>query len=143
MNCFRHLLPTPYSRYNVAVLTAAAPPGRRRIVRPLEETEAAWVVEYFGDDYLRLYQFPDERTNPEVAFDLVELSTKLAGEVPPQFLEHMKGKDDKKDDKKDDEEGQKKEASYQSLRALVIRTAAQHPEAREAFLPVLQALKNG
>jgi hypothetical protein len=82
-------------------------------------------------------------TNPEVAFDLVELSTKLAGEVPPQFLEHMKGKDDKKDDKKDDEEGQKKEASYQSLRALVIRTAAQHPEAREAFLPVLQALKNG
>jgi hypothetical protein len=82
-------------------------------------------------------------TNPEVAFDLVELSTKLAGEVPPQFLEHMKGKDDKKDDKKDDEEGQKKEASYQNLRALVIRTAAQHPEAREAFLPVLQALKNG
>ena len=37
-------------------------------MRPLAETEAAWVPEYFGDDYLRLYQFPAERTDPEVAF---------------------------------------------------------------------------
>jgi len=37
-------------------------------VRPLGETEAAWVPAYFGEDYLRLYQFPPERTDPEVDF---------------------------------------------------------------------------
>ena len=47
-------------------------------MRPLEETEAAWAVEYFGDDYLRLYQFPDERTNPEVAF----VAAELCGRIP-------------------------------------------------------------
>lgn len=80
-------------------------------------------------------------TNPEAAFDLVELSTKLAGEVPPQFKEHMKEKGEGKEEDKD--EGQKKEAAFKNLRTLIIRTAAQHPEAREAFLPILQALKTG
>ena len=37
-------------------------------MQPLEQTEAAWVKDYFGDEYLRLYQFPEERTEPEVAF---------------------------------------------------------------------------
>lgn len=80
--------------------------------------------------------------DPELAFDMVAYADKVAGEVPPQFLEHMKGKKDDKDEKKEDE-GQKKEAAYQNLRTLVIRTAAAHPEAREAFLPLLQSLKNG
>lgn len=48
-------------------------------MRPVEESEASWVPEYFGDEYLRLYQFPDERTNPEVDF----LSRELSGRVPP------------------------------------------------------------
>ncbi|HEY3378039.1 MAG TPA: class I SAM-dependent methyltransferase, partial [Armatimonadota bacterium] len=47
-------------------------------MRPLEETEAAWVPEYFGDDYLRLYQFPPERTDPENAFLATELAKRLA-----------------------------------------------------------------
>lgn len=51
-------------------------------VRPLEDTEAAWVTEYFGDDYLRLYQFPSERTDPEVEF----VATALAGRVAPGGL---------------------------------------------------------
>ena len=41
--------------------------------------------------------------------DLFETYTRLAkGQVPPEFLEHQKGKEDDKDDKKDDD---KKEAS--------------------------------
>lgn len=48
-------------------------------MRPLEDTEAAWVPDYFGDDYLRLYQFPPERTDPEVAF----LVTELTKRIPP------------------------------------------------------------
>ncbi len=47
-------------------------------MRPLAETEAAWVPDYFSDDYLRLYQFPDERTTPEVAF----VEAALAGRLP-------------------------------------------------------------
>ena len=48
-------------------------------MRPLEETEAAWVPDYFGEDYLRLYSFPPERTEPEVAF----LTAELSARVPP------------------------------------------------------------
>jgi SAM-dependent methyltransferase len=53
------------------------------LVRPLEETEAAWVPSYFGEDYLRLYQFPAERTGPECAFLHAELAQRLpvAGRV--------------------------------------------------------------
>ena len=45
--------------------------------RPLAETEAAWVPEYFGEDYLRLYAFPPERTDPEVAFVAAELGARM------------------------------------------------------------------
>lgn len=50
---------------------------------PLAQTDAAWVPSYFGDDYLRLYQFPPERTDPEVAFLTAELSRRIppAGRV--------------------------------------------------------------
>lgn len=43
------------------------------------QTDAAWVPAYFGDDYLRLYQFPPERTDPEVAF----LAAALSSRIPP------------------------------------------------------------
>lgn len=49
-----------------------------RRVRPIEETEAAWVPDYFGEEYLRLYQFPAERTDPEVAFLLQALTARLS-----------------------------------------------------------------
>lgn len=67
------------SRYNVAVLRIGArlTDGSNR-VRPLEQTEAAWVTEYFGEDYLRLYQFPDERTDPEVEFVASVLADRVA-----------------------------------------------------------------
>jgi SAM-dependent methyltransferase len=48
-------------------------------VRPLAETDAAWVPQYFGDDYLRLYQFPAERTDPEVAFVRAALEARVPG----------------------------------------------------------------
>lgn len=51
-------------------------------MRPIEETEAAWVTDYFGADYLRLYQFPPERTNPEVEFLYQELSRRLPPDGP-------------------------------------------------------------
>ena len=47
------------------------------MVRPLEQTEAAWVAEYFGEDYLRLYQFPSERTDPEVDFVAAVLAERI------------------------------------------------------------------
>ena len=50
------------------------------MVRPLGETDAAWVPQYFGDDYLQLYQFPPERTAPEVAFLARELDARIAGD---------------------------------------------------------------
>lgn len=53
------------------------------MVRPIAETEAAWVADYFGEDYLRLYQFPADRTDPEVAFVAEELAARIpaGGEV--------------------------------------------------------------
>ena len=51
-------------------------------MRPIKETEAAWVPDYFGDDYLRLYQFPPERTAPEVDFLVQELTKR----IPPAGL---------------------------------------------------------
>jgi SAM-dependent methyltransferase len=50
---------------------------RTRRVCPIEETEAAWVPDYFGEDYLRLYQFPATRTDPEVAFLTRELTARM------------------------------------------------------------------
>ena len=47
-------------------------------MRPIEETEAAWVPSYFGDDYLRLYQFPAKRTDPEIAFLVTELTSRIS-----------------------------------------------------------------
>lgn len=46
-------------------------------MQPLEETEASWVPDYFGEEYLRLYQFPDERTGPEVEFLGRELTDRI------------------------------------------------------------------
>lgn len=46
-------------------------------MEPLTDSEAAWVTEYFSEDYLRIYQFPEERTGPEVAFLTRELGARI------------------------------------------------------------------
>jgi hypothetical protein len=95
-------------------------------------------------------------TNSAVAYDLLDLATKVAeqeqeqeqeqapaqeqkqgGQVPPQFLEHMK---EKKDEKKDDGQGQQKEA-YTQLRAAVIKSAHTNPHLRDAYRPILELIK--
>ncbi|MHB9022568.1 MAG: class I SAM-dependent methyltransferase [Armatimonadota bacterium] len=48
-------------------------------MQPIENSEASWVPEYFDEDYLRIYHFPEERTGPEVAF----LLDRLAAGVSP------------------------------------------------------------
>ena len=94
-------------------------------------------------------------SNPGIAFDLANLAFKLAedeqaqgqgqeqgqkqaGQVPEQLKEHLFKKKD--EDDKDQDEGQK-QASYRSLKAAVIKAAQQFPQARPAFLPVLQMIK--
>lgn len=99
-------------------------------------------------------------TNPTVAYELIDLATKLAqqeeegqqasqdqkqgGEVPPQFLEHMKKKDDDKgEEKKDDDKKEAKQAAaaYTALRSHVIRQAHANPHIREAYQPLLETIK--
>jgi hypothetical protein len=79
-------------------------------------------------------------THPTLAYELIDLSTKLGGEVPPQFLEHMKKKEDDKGDEKKDDEGQEKQA-YTALRSHVIRQAHANPHIREAYQPLLETIK--
>jgi hypothetical protein len=104
-------------------------------------------------------------TNPSAAYDFIVLADKVAqeeqqekaqqsqeqqkqgGQVPPQFLEHMKGKgDDKKDEKKDDkdqgQEQQKQAASYRALKASIIDFATKNPAMRPHIRPILQTIKN-
>lgn len=93
-------------------------------------------------------------TNPTLAYELVELAGKVAeqeqqdavqdqkqsGQVPPQFLEHMKKKEDGGEEKKDEAEGQQKQA-YAALKSVVIKMAHANPHLREAYLPILQTIK--
>lgn len=95
--------------------------------------------------------------NPVVAYDLLALSSKFAedeqqqgsqgqqdqkqgGQVPPQFLEHQKGKEDKKEE--DQGQAQQKQASaYQALRSAVIRMASANRPLIEAYKPLLDMIK--
>lgn len=97
-------------------------------------------------------------SNTVVAYDLIDLSEKVAqeeqgqgqgqqqepkqaGEVPPQFLEHMKKKEDGGEEKKEEGQGQQKDASYQALRSSVIKMAHANPHLREAYRPLLETIK--
>jgi hypothetical protein len=95
-------------------------------------------------------------SNPALAYDLVELSDKIAqeegqepaqqdqkqgGQVPPQFLEHMKKKEDGKEEKKEDGQSQQKDAAYHGLRSAVIRLAHANPQLRAAYQPLLETIK--
>ena len=43
------------------------------------DVDSSWINEYFGEEYLRLYQFPPERTSPEVHFINNELRRRESG----------------------------------------------------------------
>lgn len=94
--------------------------------------------------------------SPHVAFDMVELAAKFAqdeqqqsegqnqeqkqgGQVPPEFLEHQK----KKDDQGQGQQGQqeKQASAYRELRSVVIRMAHANPSLREAYAPMLDTIK--
>lgn len=80
--------------------------------------------------------------DPVLAYELVDFATKLAEEEEKKEGGQGQG-----------QEQQAKQAAvniaaqnqlkYQSLRSLIIRTASSHPEAREAFMPLLSAVKQG
>lgn len=98
------------------------------------------VVTMKASHEIRKFAAQAAETNPTLAYDLVELATRLAAQEDDD-------KDDKKSnqqqEKKENQQEQKKEASdkFSQLRALVIKTAASNPAARPALLPVLQAIK--
>lgn len=101
---------------------------------------------------IRTFAASAASTNPKFAYELLELADKVAeqeqqapaeeqkqaGEVPPQFLENMKKKEE--EGKKDESEGQDKKA-YSTLKSVVIKMAHANPHLREAYLPILQAIK--
>ena len=97
-------------------------------------------------------------TNPEVAFDLLDLAGKVAqseqeeqqqtqqkqgGELPPALKKHMEEKaEGKKDEGKDEGQDQGQKQAYAQLKAACIQAATNNPAARSAFLPVLKVIKN-
>lgn len=112
---------------------------------------------------IRAYASKIASTNPEIAFDLANLSIKVAEEEKEseqdkpeaqQKQAEQQEKKDKDEDKKEEgkpfpgaakpfekkEDAQQKQA-YQSLRSACIRTAASNPQARAALTPVLQLIK--
>jgi flagellar motility protein MotE (MotC chaperone) len=96
---------------------------------------------------------------PEVAFDLTSFAFKLAedeqkeqqgqqqapaeqkqaGQIPEAFKENI---EKKKEEAKEKEQGQEQQKqAYQTLKSVVIRTAAADPSIRQALLPILKTIK--
>ena len=97
---------------------------------------------------IRAYAAKIASTNPEVAFDLANLSAKVAAQ------EEAKKDDDKEEKEEDKKDGDKpfpgaakpfgKEAAqqaYASLRSTCIRVAHENPQIRAALIPILQTIK--
>ncbi len=102
--------------------------------------------------------------HPELAFDLTDLALRVAqdeeqqqaqkpaeqapaeqkqaGELPPGLKEHMEKKKEEAGQGQDQgqDQGQQKQA-YMKLRASVIHTAHQNPDARKVLMPVLKTIK--
>lgn len=113
---------------------------------------------------IRKYAATIADAHPGVAFDLANLSFKLAeeeqeekkdqgqeqakqaGQIPEAFKEHMKEKKEeggeKKEEKKEDE-GQKQASvtAYTTLKTNVIKLAQANPNARASYMPLLQLIK--
>ena len=87
---------------------------------------------------IRVFASQVASQNPELAFDMVKLADEVQQEEAPA--------------EKPAESDQAKQAAihlaakahnkFETLRSLTIRQAAQYPQARAAFLPLLQFLKS-
>ena len=120
---------------------------------------------------IRQYASKFANTNPEVAFDLLDLSAKIAqeeqeqsqqegqqkqgGELPPGLKEHMEKKEKEEgqdqgqkqaqqgQQQQDSEQGQEGEKqAYTKLKSACISVATSNPQARQALLPVLKLIKS-
>jgi len=108
---------------------------------------------------IRQYATKFANTQPEVAFDLLDLASKVAedeqaqapkdeqaqdgqqkqgGELPPALKEHMEKKKEEGGD--DQDQGQQKQA-YRQLRAATIKAANENPATRPALMPLLKLIK--
>ena len=106
---------------------------------------------------IRQYASKFANTQPEVAFDLLDLASKVAedeqapkdeqaqegqqkqgGELPPALKEHMEKKKEEGGDK-DQDQGQKQ--AYSKLRAATIKAANENPATRSTLMPLLKLIK--
>lgn len=77
--------------------------------------------------------------NAPLAYDLMDLATKIAQD---EEQDEDQGQKQAQDQGQDQDQGEKQAKKYASLRAAVISAAQKNPEARAAFMPVLQAVKS-
>jgi len=89
---------------------------------------------------IRKYAAQAAKTDSKLGFELLAFADRLAEEEKKGLPPWLK---DKVEDKGEEKKEEKKEASdkYASLRSTVIKVAAASPEARQTFLPLLQAIK--
>ena len=109
---------------------------------------------------IRQYASKFANTQPEVAFDLLDLASKVAedeqapkdeqaqegqqkqgGELPPALKEHMEKKKEEGGDKDQGQQDQGQKQAYSQLKAATIRIAAENPGVRQALLPALKLIK--
>jgi hypothetical protein len=75
-----------------------------------------------------------------LAYDLMDLASKVAEDEEQDDQSQQK---QAQDDQSQQNQGQKQAADkYAGLRSAVIKAASENPEARPAFIPVLQAIKS-
>lgn len=117
---------------------------------------------------IRQYATKFANTNPEVAFDLLDLAGKVAedekaqdqgqqkqgqdqgqeakdqgqqkqgGEMPPALKEHM---EEKKKEEGGDDQGQQKQGAYAQLKTTCLKVAKDNPNQRAALMPILRTIK--
>ena len=97
-------------------------------------------------------------SNPAVAYDLIDVSMKVAeqeqkeeqeaqgqqkqAQLPPEFLEQQKKKKEESEGKKEEQgQGQQKDAAFAQLKSAVIKMAQANPHLREAYRPLLETIK--
>jgi hypothetical protein len=76
--------------------------------------------------------------NAPLAYDLMDLATRVAQDEQDEDQGQQK---QAQDDQDQQDQGQKQASRYASLRSAVIQAASKAPESRPAFVPVLQAIK--
>ena len=69
----------------------------------------------------------------------MDLATRIAQD---EEQDQDQGQKQAQDQGQDQDQGEKQAKKYASLRAAVITAASKNPEARAAFMPLLQAVKS-